>query len=40
MIRAYADLGVDRVIPQLGSQSPERLDQRLRELEELVSTAA
>jgi probable F420-dependent oxidoreductase len=40
MIRAFADLGVDRLVVQLGSQRPEKLDGRLQELEALVSVAA
>ena len=36
----YADLGVDRVIVNLGSQRAERVDRRLAELEGLVKRAA
>ncbi len=37
---AYADLGVDRVIVNLGSQRAERVDRRLTELAGLVKRAA
>jgi probable F420-dependent oxidoreductase len=33
---AYADLGVDRLVVQLGSQKPDALARRLPELEQLV----
>ncbi len=36
MLRAYADLGVDRVLPMLGSQRPDAVTSRLQELEELA----
>lgn len=36
MIREYSDLGVDQVVIQIGSQKPDRIDQRLREIEELA----
>ncbi len=39
MIREFADLGVDRVIPMLGSQDPERVAKRLGELERLNGVA-
>lgn len=32
MVKAYADLGVDRLIIHLGSQKPDRVDQRLHEM--------
>jgi probable F420-dependent oxidoreductase len=35
-MQAYADLGVDRLVVNLGSQKPERVTARLRELEALV----
>ena len=37
---AYAALGVDRLLVSLGSQNPERIQQRLRELARLVKLAA
>lgn len=40
MLRAYADLGVDRVLPMLGSQRPESIARRLRELEGLARVVA
>ena len=39
-IAAFADLGVDRLVVQLGSQKPEAIDRRLLELEALVKVAA
>lgn len=38
--RAYADLGVDQVVWQLGSQKPEKIAQRLGQLEEIAKIAA
>lgn len=40
MIKEYADLGVDQIVLQLGSQKPEKLDRRLLELEQIVKLAA
>ncbi len=40
MLRAFADLGVDRVLPMLGSQRPEAITARLRELEGLARAIA
>jgi probable F420-dependent oxidoreductase len=40
MIQQYAELGVDRLVVQLGSQRAEKLDGRLRELEALIAMAA
>ena len=40
MIKEYADLGVDQLALQLGSQKPEKLDRRLLELEQIVKLAA
>ena len=40
MLRAFADLGVDRVIAQLGSQKPDAVTTKLKELERLVRVAA
>ena len=40
MLRAFADQGVDRVLPILGSQRPEAIDSRLGELEELARAVA
>ncbi|MGE0225296.1 MAG: LLM class F420-dependent oxidoreductase [Acetobacteraceae bacterium] len=39
-MQEYAALGVDRLIVNLGSQRPERVDQRLPEIERLVKMAA
>ncbi|MDA1074535.1 MAG: LLM class F420-dependent oxidoreductase [Proteobacteria bacterium] len=39
-IKEFADLGVDRLVLQLGSQRADRIDRRLGELETLVSIAA
>lgn len=40
MVKAYEDLGVDRLIVHLGSQKTERIDARLKELETLIEAAA
>ena len=40
MVKAYEDLGVDRLIIHLGSQKPERIDQRLAEMTTLVEAVA
>ena len=40
MVKAYEDLGVDRLIIHLGSQKPERVDQRMREIEKLIEVLA
>jgi probable F420-dependent oxidoreductase len=39
-VEAYQALGVDRLVVQLGSQKPERIDQRIGELEALVRSAS
>ena len=39
-IRAYADLGVDRVVVMLGSQKPEKVEDRFREFEALIAVDA
>ena len=39
-VPAYADLGVDRLLVNLGSQRPERVDVRLAEIETMVKKAA
>lgn len=39
-VETYAELGVDRLVVQLGSQKPERIDQRIAELESLVGSVA
>ncbi len=39
-LRAFADLGVDRLVVQLGSQKPDAIERRLPELEALVKAAA
>ncbi len=39
-VKEYADLGVDRLVVNLGSQRPERVDQRLPEIDKLVKMAA
>jgi hypothetical protein len=33
---AFAELGVDRLLPNLGSQRPEKVNERMAELEKLV----
>ena len=38
-IRAFADLGVQRLVLHLGSQRPQAADKRLAELERLVAIA-
>jgi probable F420-dependent oxidoreductase len=38
-IATYKELGVDRLVVQLGSQKAERIDQRIGELEALVTAA-
>jgi hypothetical protein len=35
-IQEYAELGVHRLVLNLGSQRPERVDQRMTELEGIV----
>ena len=37
---AYGELGVHRLVLNLGSQQPERVDKRLPEIERLVKRAA
>jgi hypothetical protein len=37
---AYGELGVHRLVLNLGSQRPERVDKRLPEIERLVKRAA
>jgi probable F420-dependent oxidoreductase len=39
-MQEYAGLGVDRLVVNLGSQRPERIDQRMAEIEKLVKRAA
>jgi probable F420-dependent oxidoreductase len=39
-MREYAGLGVDRLVVNLGSQRPERVDQRMAEIERLVRLTA
>ncbi|MCB1741832.1 MAG: LLM class F420-dependent oxidoreductase [Gammaproteobacteria bacterium] len=39
-LQGYAELGVDRLVLHLGSQRPERVDQRLGELQTLVTRLA
>jgi alkanesulfonate monooxygenase SsuD/methylene tetrahydromethanopterin reductase-like flavin-dependent oxidoreductase (luciferase family) len=39
-MQAYAEVGVDRLVVNLGSQRPERVEHRLAELERLVRAAA
>ncbi len=39
-LAAYAAMGVDRLVVQLGSQKPERIAARMGELERLVAAAA
>lgn len=40
MLLAYRDLGVDRLVVQLGGQRPESISKRFAELEKLVEVAA
>jgi probable F420-dependent oxidoreductase len=40
MLSAFQNLGVDRVLPMLGSQHPDAITERLQELEVLVRAAA
>lgn len=40
MVKQYADLGVDRVVPMLGGQRPDQIDRRMDLLHELVSLDA
>jgi hypothetical protein len=37
---AYGELGVHRLVLNLGSQRPEQVDKRLPEIERLVKRAA
>jgi probable F420-dependent oxidoreductase len=39
-MQAYADLGVDRLVVNLGGQKPEQVDRRLPEIASLVKKAA
>ena len=39
-MQAYTELGVQRLLVHIGSQLPERVDQRLAEIEKLVRLAA
>ncbi len=39
-VRAFRDLGVDRLVLHLGSQRPEKVSQRIGELEQFASVAA
>jgi alkanesulfonate monooxygenase SsuD/methylene tetrahydromethanopterin reductase-like flavin-dependent oxidoreductase (luciferase family) len=39
-MREYAELGVHRLVVNLGSQRAERVDQRMTEIEPLVKMAA
>jgi probable F420-dependent oxidoreductase len=36
----YAELGVHRIVPNLGSQRPEKVEERLPQLEQMVKRAA
>ncbi|MBT4162423.1 MAG: LLM class F420-dependent oxidoreductase [Gammaproteobacteria bacterium] len=40
MVKAYEDLGVDRLILLLGNQKPERISSRLKELETLIEATS
>jgi len=40
MVKGYAELGVDRLIVHLGSQKPERVDARMKEMELMVENLA
>ena len=35
-MQEYAEVGVDRLVVNLGSQRPERVDQRMAEIAKLV----
>ena len=39
-LQAYAELGVHRVVVNLGSQKPEKVAGRMAEIEKLVKLAA
>jgi probable F420-dependent oxidoreductase len=39
-MQEYAEVGVDRLVVNLGSQRPERIDLRMAEIEKLVKMAA
>jgi hypothetical protein len=39
-MQAYAEIGVDRLVVNLGSQRPERVDRRMTEIEKLVKQFA
>ncbi len=39
-VRAFQDLGVDRLVPLMDASSPEAVNQRFRELEEFASIVA
>jgi probable F420-dependent oxidoreductase len=39
-LEAYAEMGVDRLVVQLGSQRADRIDQRFGQLEALIAAAA
>jgi hypothetical protein len=39
-MQEYAEVGVHRLVVNLGSQRPERIDQRMAEIETLVKMAA
>ena len=39
-MQEYAELGVHRLVVNLGSQRPERVDHRMAEIEKLVKMAA
>ena len=38
--KKYAELGIHRLVVNLGSQRPEKVDQRAVEIEKLVKLAA
>ena len=39
-VRAFQDVGVDRLVPLMDASSPEAVDQRFRELEEFANIVA
>jgi hypothetical protein len=39
-MQEYAEVGVDRLVVNLGSQRPGRVDQRMAEIERLAKMAA
>ena len=40
LVKAYEDVGVDELVFHLGNQKPERIDQRLAQMDAIVAAAA